>query len=44
MLVVVTHQVNVHALTDAFLAPAEGLVVRPSDGDAPLPVLARLRP
>lgn len=44
VLVVVTHQVNVHALTDAFLAPAEGLVVRPSDGDAPLPVLARLRP
>lgn len=44
VLVVVTHHVNVHALTDVVVAPAEGLVVRPADGDGLLPVIGRVRP
>jgi len=42
VLVVVTHQVNISALTDGVAASGEGVVVRPVQGK--LQVISRLRP
>jgi len=42
VLVVVTHQVNISALTDVVAASGEGVVVRPVQGK--LQVISRLRP
>ncbi len=44
VLVVVTHQVNITALTGIVPASGEGVVVRPRPGGAGLDVVARLRP
>lgn len=44
VLVVVTHQVNVTALTGLYLSTAEGLVVRVPAGEGPLQVLGRIDP
>lgn len=44
VLVVVTHQVNITALTGQVLASGEALVVRTVPGEQPLPVLGRLSP
>ncbi len=44
VLVVVTHQVNITALTGAVPASGEGIVVRPRPGGHTLDVVARVRP
>lgn len=44
VLVVVTHQVNITALTGQVPASGEGVVVRPAAGDQPWPVVGRLTP
>ncbi len=44
VLVVVTHQVNITALTGEVPASGEALVVRPAPGDQPWPVLGRISP
>lgn len=43
-LVVVSHQVNIRALTGVSTTSAEGLVVRVPEGDGPLQVLGRVTP
>lgn len=42
MLVVITHQVNITALTGVFPAPGEAVVLNVRDAD--LPLLGRIRP
>ncbi|MEJ7931263.1 histidine phosphatase family protein [Ramlibacter sp. AN1015] len=44
VLVVVTHQVNIQALTNESTTSGEGLVVRVGEGSAPLQVLGRVLP
>ena len=43
LLVVVSHQVNITALTSIFPQEAEGVVLRPSGGDG-FEIVARLKP